>query len=440
MTFSDVAAPGLSVDFGKPWRMVFWREAQYVGCYDIDGLWITSEWLETLGNNSSYDFEPISDKGARYTFPRVIETGPARTVVHWQYALCDTTPEAAIFHGNTTAEELFYIYPDGFTVRTLTGWPGNLHRREGDPLLWETGELIIINPKGTTSLQNIHPHAATFSNCDGDEYRLGWDRDRIRAAADGTVDIASLLGGHLCTLHPSSADWGEFIITANLVDRPRFFLAFPNREDLFPRGPCVAGCSGTRHPSIQIWKDYPSWKHWPLWKQEYHIGKSASEADMLSKCSHTSIASIDPFIHPQLGKPGGDVKSGPFWTPPRPSSWVFLMGVTPASERFVRGLVRSWLTPAAVEGSPGYDSYDISQRAYHFTGTGRECRFTLVPAHPLVNPVFIFDDWQCPRIRIELDGVELPEYEYARSWRDQTLVLWLSKSIERRTVVAVSCV
>ena len=26
----DVAAPGLSVEFGKPWRMVFWRDQKLV--------------------------------------------------------------------------------------------------------------------------------------------------------------------------------------------------------------------------------------------------------------------------------------------------------------------------------------------------------------------------------------------------------------------------
>ena len=255
---------------------------------------------------------------------------------------------------------------------------------------------------------------------------------------DTAVEVAAYIGGHLCKLHPSSARWEEFLITANLVNRPRFFLIFPNDQDLFPRGPCASGCEGGHHPTIQIWMNYPSWKHWPVWKQEYKIGKVASEADMLAKCSHTSIASIDPYIHPQLGKQGGDLKTGPFWTPPRPSTWLFLIGVTPASERFVRDLGRSWMKPAAVEGSAQFDSYDLSQRAYIFKNTGRSCAFTLAPQHPLINPVFILENWQTPRIDVRLEGVSLEEFEYARSWQDQRLVLWLAKSLDRRTKVEVS--
>jgi hypothetical protein len=296
------------VEFGKPWRLVFWREAQYVGCFDIGGLWVTPEWYETLGNASPYDFEPISDKGNRYTYPAVIETGPARTVVHWKYALCDATPQASIFWGNTRADEYYTVYPDGVAVRKVVGWTGDQHRKEGDPLLWETGEIIVINPKGSIHYDNLEPHVATFSSADGDEYRLHWQKGHAMQAGEDVLDVTARLGKPLCLAHPSSRSWREYVITANLRGRPRFFMIFPNDQKLFPHAACQAGCPQTDHPTLQIWLDYPAWKHWPVWKEEYHIARPATEADMLSKCTHTSIVSVDPFKHRNLGVEGKSLK------------------------------------------------------------------------------------------------------------------------------------
>ena len=78
---------------------------------------------------------------------RIVHAGEARAVVHWHYALCDN--RFRIFHGNTTADETYTVYPDGIAIRKLVGWPGDENDFGGNPTLWEVGEWIVLNPAGT---------------------------------------------------------------------------------------------------------------------------------------------------------------------------------------------------------------------------------------------------------------------------------------------------
>lgn len=443
--FSGVTAPGLRVNSGGA-ELVFWQEAQYVPCFDINGLWVTAEWFETLGNRSPYDYEPISDKANRYTFPEVIETGPARTVIRWRYALCDSTPEAAIFWGNSWAEEYYYLYPDGHAVRTLVGSPGDHHREQGEPLLWETGEIIVINPKGSVCHENIDPRPAIFSDLDGDEYTLKWRKERFGASGGGREETDAHLQEPLCIAHPSSCDWREYAISTNFPGRPRFFMVFPNNQELFPHAQCSAGCSSSDHSKIQIWRNYPAWKHWPVYDAEYHKSRTASEADMLATCTHTSIASIDPYMHHNLGSDRTDFATGPFWTPPSPSSWHFLVGTTRASHGFVRALGRSWLHPARIEAAgpaaggaeDRYRGYLLEQRAYEFAPGEPELTFRIVSQHPIVNPVLLLREWPLPRVEVFLAGSRLREHEYEVSHTNGDLVVWIERTVEQPTEIRIT--
>jgi len=438
VTFSDITSHGLIVDFGKPWRLVFWQEAQYAPCWDIEGVWgLASEWLETIGTESPYDYEPISDKQTKYTRPRVVEFGPARTVIHWHYALCDSTPEARIFKGNTTADEYYYVYPDGFATRKLVGWPGDSSDLGGQPLLWETAELDVVNPKGTTCFENLRSDVALFTNIEGDEFRLHWDNDRPVMTGQEAKDVAEgLLGKSLCIEHPESCTWDEYIIKVNLLNRPGFFLMFPNDQEHFPHALCQQGCKDSDHPTIQLWSAYHGWKCWPAYHHEYHIAISASEADMLAKCSCTAVVSIDPFLHSDAFKTKQDSQH-PTWRPKRPSTWVFLVGVSSASEEFLRVLGRSWLRPASIMNCERFDHYDLAERAYIFRDTHDQVEFHMNADHEIVNPVFILKGWDSHSARVKFGGMELDASELEISWQSDKLIIWINGSIRKETQVTI---
>lgn len=35
LTLGGLTAPGVVVEFGKPWRLTFWSAAQYAACWDL---------------------------------------------------------------------------------------------------------------------------------------------------------------------------------------------------------------------------------------------------------------------------------------------------------------------------------------------------------------------------------------------------------------------
>jgi len=79
------------VETDRPWRLVLWEKAQYVPCWDLgDDIWFSTEWLETHSPESRHCWEPIMDKACRYSRARIVESGPARATVRWDYALCDS--------------------------------------------------------------------------------------------------------------------------------------------------------------------------------------------------------------------------------------------------------------------------------------------------------------------------------------------------------------
>ena len=122
ISFSGINGPGIIVEFGKPWRLTFWSEAYFIPCWDLGRQWLTHEWLETGSTENMHCYEPMMDYELRYTNARIVQAGGARAVVHWHYALCDN--RFRIFHGNTTADETYTVYPDGIAMRKLVGWPG----------------------------------------------------------------------------------------------------------------------------------------------------------------------------------------------------------------------------------------------------------------------------------------------------------------------------
>jgi len=67
LTYSDITGKAVILETERNWRLVFWKHAQYIPCWDINGVWVTSEWLETIGDSSQgYNFEPMRDKECKF--------------------------------------------------------------------------------------------------------------------------------------------------------------------------------------------------------------------------------------------------------------------------------------------------------------------------------------------------------------------------------------
>jgi len=417
ITFSGVSGPGVVVDFGKSWRLVFWSKAQYVPCWDLGReVWFTPEWFETGSAEDNHCYEPIMDKQLKYSSVEILESGEARSKVHWHYALCNINYE--VFNGNTTADEYYTVYPDGVAVRKLVGWPGDLSDYGGNPTIWEVGEWILINGKGTTPEQNLEKESAfTFQNLEGDKIEIKWP-------------MTSPFGP-LCRDHPEVADWDAYIGRINLKGRPDPFVVVPRNRALFPYKPC-AGCHRD-HPQFNVFSGVSTYKHWPVYEGEDFVGFTDAGSDVGMVATHTSICCFG-------------YSYTPFDRPPRPSIWLYLTGATEESSKYLAEVALSWLNPAIVHtetrvtrGVTPYQGFKFSERAYAFKALGREkVSFSMRPHVKVVNPVFRVDDWKSDSVEVRLDNDLLGARYYRWQLTRGDLILWLDKEIEKETEVEIS--
>jgi len=416
VTFSDHRAEAVVVEPETPWRWVAWQGAQYVPMWDIDGLWVADEWFETAGTNpAGHNYEVIHDKETRFSSVDIVENGEARSVVRWNYSLCNTNYD--VYHGNARAEEHYSIYPSGYAVRKIQGWPGDASDFGGTPIFWEIAELIVVNPKGTLPTQNLCDNVASYFNLEGDRYEQHWDRSKFdppRQDPNGFVPI--------CRVHPAASEWKETIVRIHLKDRPDPFLVIPNRQDLLPHPPC--SYCGKSHPPQILWQDYPMWSHWPIYDKTDYVGMIKPQVEDAERvATHSSVTSIGVWLGGHAGE------KVPYF--PKPGTvWNVLFGVTDKDDDYIKTLARSWLEPMKVKATEGlsYVGYDPSQMAYVFEAAGRRCRADFAPGARSTSPCIIIRNWKgaAPRVKI----AHAPTAALRVSQLDDTLVVWTGSDFE----------
>lgn len=429
LEFSGELGHAVVVDCDKAWRFVFWDKAQYIGCVDVgDGVWFTSEWCETNSPNDLHCYEPIMDKQLRWSKVQILESGPARARVRWTYALNDM--RYRIFHGDTRAEEIFTIYPDGIAVREVILWPGTLNNHGGNANLWQVAEWILINAAGSNPLDVMQmPEPFTLRNGNGESIDVPWPLP--------ANDFEPF-----CSHYPEIAEWPMYVGKVNLINLPNPFIAIVKNQALFPFMPCNH-CKG-QHPYFNMFPGknlYNVYKHWPVTDREDFIQWVPAGDDIGKVATHTSF--IDVNFALRRG-PGDFVP-----TPDPGTTWYLLVGAvepgTDGSE--IENLAHSYQSPARVEiiRDPGekvdlhrgrvlLEGYDYSLRAHTFRKHGAdEVRFVMTPSRPQINPVFVISGWHAPTTSIAVDGTPLAEDQYRTQCSGSDLVVWMEGVFDHRT-------
>jgi hypothetical protein len=414
VTWGGYSGQGLTVDVGKPWRLLAWENGQYVPWWQIDEkLYFFSEWLETTGTRSPYDYEPISDKENRYTHVEVTELGPARVVLHWQYALCDATRRAGIFHGNTWAEEYHTVYPDGLTVRKIIAYPGNQSTAEGEPRFWEVAEIDLIFAPPSTLSETITETPIRVTSTTGECYLQRWP---------------STGEPWLCKRDPSTSKWPAYVFRAGLRNRPEPYLVVPNRKDYFPRRPCAV-CDGD-HPCVLLWIAPHLYKHYPGFKGEYEISVEATEADMKTHPISMPLVSVLPWVHKFFLAPGDHASEPlePDWSPKPGTSWLMLWGTSDQNDQHIESVARQWMDPPALKMIEGEDAGFEPSENLHQINPGREgCEFMLSgdPHAPVIHPTFKILNWGYRPARVLVGGNPLPPDQWRGTWNNHHLIVWV---------------
>lgn len=351
-----------------PIRLVFWHGLSYIPAWVTEnGKWYTDEFLEDgYGGSTVYDAEPMSDKQTRYSRVNVLESSPARAVVHWRYALADLLYRGA--HQDPLsgwfdwADEYYTVYPDGVAVRKQV-----LHHsdRVQPPHMWhEWQETIIVNDPGTRPEDNIEKDALTLANMAGETATYSWSPrppEALPKPADANIQIVNL-----------KSTWKPF----QVAPQPASFSTYTGED--------------TR--SMFEW-----WNHWPVGLID-SSGRCAVASD---RASHSSLSHIQ---WPEYAKGEDTIIK------------ILMDGLTnrPAAELAI--LAKSWLHPAAVEISgEGFQSkgYDPAERAFVVVRSARtsaQLRLKLQgsDSSPLFNPAILVKNWNADSARVTVNGRALP--------------------------------
>jgi hypothetical protein len=436
LTWGGFSGQALVVDVGLPWRLISWEKAQYLPCWEVQkGLWFFSEFLETAGTAALErgSHEPLSDKHNRYTHVSISELGPARIILHWQYALTDSTEQANIFHGNTWAEEFHTIYPDGLTVRKLVGYPGNENRAQGQPVVWEVAELDLVFAPGANLNATIDRSSALrVSAGDKHSYILSWPSAGER---------------WLCQRNPQSCDWPAYVFRPSLRRQPEPFLIVPNRKDYFPRIAC--GACGGDHLATMLWLEPGIYRNWPGCSGECPKIVKGTEEDMKANPVHMPFVSVIPWVHPSFltnfltrgdRSSASSVSFDPNWGPKPGTTWLMLFGASKEDDRYLGNVANQWVNPPQLEMREGESKgFEASENLYTVAPGAKGCAFRIVLANnkPLAHPTFKILNWGYRPARVSLNGTLLARERWRGSWIRNNLVVWIGEVLTAASEIRI---
>jgi Concanavalin A-like lectin/glucanases superfamily len=367
--FADVV-----VNFADaPFHYVFWRgdnfgESMVTG----NGIWIGDQSFES--GTKVGTAEHMNDKHNMHSHISIVENTDARVVLHWRYGLVDVLGNFSnvdpLSGWGDWADELFYIYPDGVSVRygTVHGTADEYSFTE-PTLLLEPGK----KPEDYISLQ-----AATVANSQGTSRTYSWD--------------------------PVSPPFpfpdqpvGANIAVVNLKSDYKPFYVYQPGTTLGPYG---------WPPELRPeYSHFPVWDHWPV-NQAPTDGRFALFPDRFASAA---VMSPDPN-HAWIDGPG-----------PTKSTY-FLFGLTKRSIADLAAVDRSWLNPpvATVTYGDFTASFDRSQKAYILTPkdsgqttAGQTVDLTLAASDhsPAVDPAFVMKDWGDSHAAIKVMDLKGPAPE-----------------------------
>jgi len=386
-----------------PYKFVFWRGTSYIPFWVTEnGIWYTNEFNETWGEDVMGCAEPMSDKKARQSNVRIIESNDARVVVHWRYALVDNREIIAkidtISGWGDWSDEYYTIYPDGVGLRKINLWssePAKPHQFQ---------EAIILNPPGTRPEDNIEVKAITMVNMRGESQTYSW--------ADGAPEVIDKPDHFNIQLINLKSKNRPFIIVSEA--KPGV-----TRWNIETDGPWIRPYSGEINRQYSI---FPWWNHWPV-AQIPSDGRWATEPD---RVSHSSLSNDLEWKELELTD--------------RTHVRVMMHGLTNRSAQEVVMLAKSWLYPAPLIlkcESYRFDGYKEEERAYVLKNTGTEtaafrCQLDASSDYPLENPAFVINDWGDGQARLLLNGEEIDrgkQFRYGHRHRleGSDLIVWINE-------------
>lgn len=380
-------------------KFVFWHGTSYIPS------WVTENNIHfnngfNEGWNEHGSCEPMSDKKAKYSTVKIIESNPARVVVQWRYALVDVVGNFAFEDPETGwgdwTNETYTIYPDMTGVRydvLLSNAPNAAHE-------WQES-MVVLGP-GQRPEDVLEYEAITLANLKKETKTYSWEHDVPPPTSEdfdnGIIQIIN-----------TKSEYRPFSVV-----RPQDF----EYMDFY-------GSEIRRDVSV-----FPWWNHWPVAPRPTD-GRYAMAAD---RAAHSSLTHW-------------------FWkayeTTDNSMSKIMLNGVTnKKAEEFVP-LVKSWSNPPNVTANNGAKAkYDPAQMAFVVDAKKADKNLVLTinanKNSPVVNPAFVVNGWgNTMPVKITINGKEVKQGKdlrigFRESINSTDMVVWMRQETDKKVEFSFS--
>ncbi|KAA6301486.1 MAG: hypothetical protein EZS26_002360 [Candidatus Ordinivivax streblomastigis] len=398
----------------SPVKYIFWRGTGYIpAIVSENNIWTSDQSVENHGASGKFNegcYEAMSDKQCRYSHIRIIESTPARCVVHWRYALTGVNyhivNEDAAGWGDWI-DEYWTIYPDGVAIRKqMLHTPGGIEMLEikdgiGIRKPWTDAahykkrhsfqETIILNQPGTKPEDNLEMEAIQFADMEGHTASYSWENGMPGAFGQPQFQPIQIV---------------------NIKAKYRPFSIFRPDRITFP----------FNYGGAKEYSAFPCWNHWPV----AQVRSDSRDAVAPDKPSHTSLTQED-YNTLKLEC----VADNTYLVRQ-------MMGMTTEPIESLLPLAQSWNNPPAVQMTSKayeYKGYDVYQRAYLIrkkTDDNAPVNLTVLASEqsPVHNMAFVIDNMKERNITIKINGKSLHrgkdfETGYIQGLDENKMVLWL---------------
>ncbi len=374
---------------GLPFHYAFWRGTNFEeNLVTENGTWIGDQSFESSTKNGTA--EHMNDKHCVHQSINILESSKARVVLHWRYGLVDVLGNFShvdpLSGWGDWADEYFYIYPDGVSVRY-----GTVH---GTAPHYSFTEPTLLLPPGTKAEDFIFLDAVSVANMAGERHTYSW--------SNGLPPFP----------FPQPANANVALINLKSAYKP-FYIYNPGT---------VVGPYGWAPELRSLYSPFPTWNHWPV-NQIPSDGRFALFPDQFASAA---IMSPDPFRTAVKG-PGPTQRM------------LFLFGLTklPMSDLIV--MARSWLSPPPLRMlGTGFIAagYSTRQRAFVLARrnagnrSGASLELEASDSSPVFNPAFVVKDWGDRGVALKINGQSVTrgaDFQWGHEDRleGSDLVVWL---------------
>ncbi|MDA0326699.1 MAG: hypothetical protein O3C47_05920 [Bacteroidetes bacterium] len=391
----------------KDYKFVFWEKMNDIPAWYLDNqLLFSYEFCETWEGGYPGCYEPMSDRFLAFSKVKILEDNDVRKVISWNYQLRNPDyhyPYDWMGGETPKAEELYYIYPDGYIVREIKFF----QKLDTEFRNWnEVTEFILIAGTQTYPSDHVKYPALTISNMGSVSKQFLFDKKQ----------------------HPqsfNSDDWDAYVISAHFLNHPDVFGSFiqehqKGKELLF---------------EVSWHTTNYKFAHWPVNRIHYKSDFS-TQLPWKGVVSHTSLV-------------GGGSRSNKEWSENYQTDddgrkfrqWQALLGIV-NNDVTADEMTNSWGNVATIDNVSSDDefvTYQKAERTYIFKDNGdNQLSFELLPEKNLINPVIKIEDFkgQSDNINVFINGdkVHFKTVKLASS----TLLIWCEASLLSLTQITIN--